>query len=114
MPDLTDDVLDFDAFLPPSPRKPIKIGGETYGVLDLFDLTRTELNQLVSFENRAEHLSEDEQYAEMKALIIKLVPKITDEKLDALSLRRLGALFTFVRRAATPEVDVPLVEHPNA
>lgn len=107
------EILDFDAFLSPSTRKAVKIGGESFGVYDLLDLSRAELNFMLSFEVRIEKLSDDEQYAEMKAHILRLVPKMTETQLDDMSLRRLGALFAFVMRAATPEVSAPLAASPS-
>lgn len=104
------DIIDFDAFLPPSTRKLIKVDGETHGMYDLFDLTRTQLNLLISFEQRMRTMTDEAALDEMKTLILSLVPTLKRETLDEWPLRRLGAFLQFVHREATPkEAADPLV-----
>lgn len=109
------DIIDFDAFLPPSTRKLIKVDGETHGMYDLFDLTRTELNLLTTFEDRSSTMPEAATLDEMKGHILRLVPSMKREAIDEWPLRKLGAFFSLVVREATPkEAADPLAKTPGA
>jgi hypothetical protein len=109
------EILDFDAFLPPSTRKVIKVDGETHGMYDLFDLSRTDLNLISTFEERSGKMTDAEALEEMKGHILRLVPSVTRERIDEWPLRKLGAFFEFVIREAAPAAaSDPLAQTPDA
>jgi hypothetical protein len=115
MEDNKQNVIDLDAFVPRTLRS-IKVDGVDHAVVELLDLAYEDYLRVVALPEHIEKANDKQQFDLLAEVITKMVPSLTRDALNRMSLRKAGILFTTLTAVVKGNAsgEDPLANQPTA